>query len=71
MAKMAKRRSTNDLFELFPDLPSMRHRTATEQMDQVQRQVEATRVRAGENIKRQRAATERVRAALAGRRTRR
>jgi hypothetical protein len=65
---MAKRRSSNDLFKIFPDLPGVRHRTAQEQIDTVHRQVAATRKRAGENILRQKAATERVRAAIARRR---
>jgi hypothetical protein len=65
---MAKRRSSNDLFKIFPDLPGVRHRTAQEQIDTVHRQVAATRQRAGENILRQKAATERVRAAIARRR---
>jgi hypothetical protein len=65
------RRHSNDLFEIFPDLPGVRLRTATEQVEKVHRQVEETRMRAGVNIARQRAASARVRAALAGRRKRR
>jgi hypothetical protein len=65
---MAKRPSTNDLFELFPDLPRRPYRTKEEQISKVHRQVEQTRQRAHENILRQRAATERVRAALIRRR---
>jgi hypothetical protein len=65
---MARRRSSNDLFKIFPDLPGVRHRTAQEQIDMLHRQVAATRQRAGENILRQKAATERVRAAIARRR---
>jgi hypothetical protein len=65
---MAKRRSTNDLFEIFPDLPGIRHRTAQEQVEEVHRQVQAMRQRAGANILRQKAATERVRAAISKRR---
>src|SRR3989442_388473 len=38
--------STDDLFEIFPDLPGVRLRTADEQLAQVQRQVQATRERA-------------------------
>ena len=62
------RRSTNDLFEIFPDLPGVRLRTAAEQVAQVQRQVQETRERATASILRQRAATERVRAAIQRRR---
>jgi hypothetical protein len=65
---MARRRSSNDLFKIFPDLPGVRHRTAQEQTDVVHRQVAASRQRAGENILRQKAATERVLAAIARRR---
>ena len=66
LMRMAKRPRTDDLFTLFPDLPSMPKRTAAEQMDTVHRKVEETRQRAGEQILRQRAASERVRAAIAG-----
>ena len=67
---MPRRRmpSTNDLFEIFPDLPGVRLRTAEELIAQVQRQVQATRARASVNILRQRVATERVRAAILRRR---
>jgi len=68
---LPKRRSTNDLFEIFPDLPSMRPRSTEEQLayvhNEVRRQVEATRLRAGQNILRQKAATERVRIAISRR----
>jgi hypothetical protein len=67
---MAERPSTNDLFAIFPDLPGLRPRSAQEQIERVHRQVQQTRLRAGENIERQRAATERVRAALSLRRRR-
>jgi hypothetical protein len=65
---MDKRRATNDLFAIFPDLPWIRHRTAQEQIEEVHRLVQKTRQRAGENILRQKAATERVRAAIVRRR---
>jgi hypothetical protein len=65
---MARRRATNDLFAIFPDLPGIRQRTAQEQIEEVHRQVRRTRERAGENILRQKAATERVRAAIMRRR---
>ena len=61
---------SNDLFEIFPDLPGVRLRTAAEQVAQVQRQVQETRERARASILRQRAATERVRAAISRRRQR-
>jgi hypothetical protein len=65
-----RRPSTNDLFEIFPDLPGVRLRTAEEQLAQVQRRVQVTRERASVSILRQRAATERVRAAILWRRHR-
>ena len=65
---MRVRRATNDLFAIFPDLPGMRHRSAQEQIADVHRQVQKTRQRASENILRQKAATERVRAAIMRRR---
>ena len=64
MAKRTKLRRGNDLFELFPDLPWHRHRNAAEQVDKVRRQVRLTQARAGENIRRQREATERMRALI-------
>ena len=60
----------DDLFKIFPDLPGLRKRSAAEQVERVHRQVQDTRERAGENILRQQAASERVRAAIAGRRRR-
>jgi hypothetical protein len=61
-----RRKHTNDLFEIFPDMPWARRRTAAEKRAHLQRQVELVRERARLNILRQRSATERVRAALAG-----
>jgi hypothetical protein len=52
------------LFEIFPDLPRMRHRTATGQVEALRRQVDATRERARHNIARQRDAAARVAAAI-------
>jgi hypothetical protein len=63
---MVKVPSHADLFEIFPDLPRMRHRSSEGQIGQVQWQVEVIRRRAHENILRQRAAAERVRTAIAG-----
>ena len=67
---MAKAPRRDDLFEIFPDLPGLRKRTAAEPVERVHRQVQDTRERAGENILRQQAASARVRAAIAGRRRR-
>jgi hypothetical protein len=53
-----------DLFQIFPDLPWYRRRNAAEQVERVRRQVRLTQLRAGENIRRQRAATERMRVAI-------
>jgi hypothetical protein len=65
---MATSRRPDDLFEIFPDLPGLRTRTATEQLERVHRHADETRARAEQNILRQRAAAERVRAAITGRR---
>ncbi|HJZ78376.1 MAG TPA: hypothetical protein VKE51_41900 [Vicinamibacterales bacterium] len=67
---MTRRPHSDDLFEMFPDLPYMRHRTAEEQVAQVRRQVDATRERARRSIARQREAAARVRAAISARRRR-
>jgi len=67
---MAKPRGARDLFEIFPDLPGLRKRTAAEQIERVHRQVEETRERAGQNILRQRIASARVRDAISARRRR-
>jgi hypothetical protein len=63
---MPKRPARDDLFAIFPDLPWHPHKTDAEHM----RQVKQAQVHAGENVRRQRAATERVRAAIAARRFR-
>jgi hypothetical protein len=70
LMRMAKSPRRDDLFAIFPDLPGLRKRTPAEQMERVQRQVQDTRERASANILRQQAASERVRAAVAGRRRR-
>ena len=67
--RMARLRR-DDLFRIFPDLPGLQKRSAAEQVERVHRQVQDTRDRAGQNILRQQAATQRVRAAIAGRRRR-
>ena len=54
-----------DLFQIFPDLPWYRRRNAAEQVERVRRQVRLTQARAGENIRRQREATERMRTLIA------
>ena len=67
---MAKRARTphqgGDLFQIFPDLPWYRRRNVAEQVERVRRQVRLTQARAGENIRRQREATERMRTLIAG-----
>jgi hypothetical protein len=70
LMRMTKPPRRDDLFQIFPDLPGVRLRTPAEQVERVHRSVQDTRERAGRNIERQRAATERVRATLAGRRRR-
>jgi hypothetical protein len=67
---VVRRPHTDDLFEIFPDLLRMRHRSPQEHMARVRRQVDATRRRANINIARQREATARVRAAVSARRRR-
>jgi hypothetical protein len=61
---MRRRPHSNDLFKIFPDLPRIRHRAATEQVEAVRRQVDATRERARHNIACQREAAARVAAAI-------
>ena len=70
LMRMAKPPRRDDLFQMFPDLPGLRKRSAVDQVERVHRQAEDTRQRAGQNILRQQAATERVRAAITGRRRR-
>ena len=66
MAKRPRATRGGDLFEIFPDLPWHRHRNVADQVEKVRRQVRVTQARASENIRRQREATERMRAAIAG-----
>jgi hypothetical protein len=70
LMRMAASRRPDDLFEIFPDLPGLRKRTAAEQLERVHRHADEARERAEQNILRQRAASERVRAAINGRRRR-
>jgi hypothetical protein len=70
LMRMAKQPRRDDLFQMFPDLPSVPSRPAAEQVELVHRKIEETRARASQNILRQREASERVRAAIAGRRRR-
>jgi hypothetical protein len=70
LMRMARPPRRDDLFRIFPDLPGMRPRNAAERLDRIHRNVQDTRERAGQNILRQRAATERVREAIAARRRR-
>lgn len=65
---MPGRRTTNDLFELFPDLPRARHRATHMSRGHLDDQVEQMRLRVGENALRQKAAADRVRDAIARRR---
>jgi hypothetical protein len=67
---MAKPPRGDDLFRIFPDLPGLQKRSPAAGVARVHRHVQETRDRAGENILRQKAATERVRAAITGRRRR-
>ena len=65
MVKGARR--GDDLFAILPDLPWHRHVTRGDALEHLRRKVRQTQLRASDNIGRQRAATERVRAALATR----
>lgn len=65
MAIKRKPHVGGDLFEIFPDLPWHRMRNTAEQVEKVRRKVRLTQARANENIRRQRAATERMRAEIA------
>jgi hypothetical protein len=68
---MARRPHTDDLFELFPDLPWTRRHEIEAELARIRRQVEETRDRARINIQRQREAAELVRATLSSQRRRR
>ena len=70
LVEMAPRRHSNDLFELFPDLPGHRPRSAEEQVRRVRQQVEEFRERARVNIERQRASAAQMRARVANRKRR-
>jgi hypothetical protein len=70
LVEMALPRHSNDLFELFPDLPGHRPRAAEEQVRRVRQQVDEFRERAKLNIDRQRAAAARMRARVANRKRR-
>jgi hypothetical protein len=70
LVEMPPRPHSNDLFEIFPDLPGYRLRTAEEQVRKVHQRIEEFRERARINIDRQRAAAARVRANVAGRKRR-
>ena len=64
------RRHSNDLFELFPDLPWTRLRTRREQVAAVHKHAAATRTRAAANIERQRRKAESFRLRVSARRRR-
>ena len=70
LMSMAKPPRRDDLFRIFPDLPGLQKRSPADGVARVHRQVQQTRDRASENILRQKAASQRVRAAVAGRRRR-
>jgi hypothetical protein len=70
LMRMARTPRRDDLFRIFPDLPGMQKRSPSAQVEGVHRRVQEARERAGQNILRQQAATERVRAAITGRRRR-
>ena len=70
LMRMAKPARRDDLFRIFPDLPGLRPRIAGERVERLHRQAQETRDRAGQNILRQRAAVERVRAVTSARRRR-
>jgi hypothetical protein len=63
MAIRTRPNQRDDLFVIFPDLPWRGRRNATAEVDRVRRQVRLMQAHARENIKRQRAATERMRMA--------
>jgi len=66
---VAKRPHTNDLFELFPDLPWTRPGAAHDR-ERIVQAVNERHARAGLNDLRQNAASERVREILSARRRR-
>jgi hypothetical protein len=61
---------SNNLFEIFPDLPWLRPRSANDQLQRVHQQAEAFRERAKANIDRQRVSAARMRARVADRKRR-
>jgi hypothetical protein len=65
---MAKQPRRDDLFQIFPELTGLRRRTAADQVERVRRQGQDTLERAAQNSLSQQAASERVRAAINGRR---
>jgi hypothetical protein len=64
-----KRPHTNDLFELFPDLPWTRRGPAADR-ERILQQMDERHVRADVNVRRQRASSLRVREFLSARRRR-
>ena len=67
--RMPKRPVRDDLFSIFPDLPWRTHRASTGQA-LVQQHVREAQIRVCQNFRRQREATEHVRAVIARRRLR-
>jgi hypothetical protein len=70
LVEMAPRRHNNDLFELFPELPGQRPRSAEDQVRRIRQQVEEFRERARINIARQQASAAQMRARVASRKRR-
>lgn len=70
LVDVAPRPHSNDLFEIFPDLPWQRSRAANDQVQRVHQQAEAFRERAKANIDRQRASAARMQARVANRKRR-
>ena len=64
---MPKRRVRDDLFSIFPELPWRAHTPSSGPIERAQR-VREMQMRVAQNIRRQREATERVRAVIARRR---
>jgi hypothetical protein len=67
---MADRPHTNDLFELFPDLPWPRPRGAATDRARIEQQVGEARTRADVNLRHQKASRQRLRDWLSTRRRR-
>jgi hypothetical protein len=71
MARRIGRPRRDDLFAIFPDLPSLAPRSREAQVARIRRLMLSTRERAAASIERQRHATASVRARVAAARRRR